>query len=347
MGLSTQSAAAPSGDPQEERSLATARIGDETQSSQRWATARGEKWRAALAGMEAMLAPVDEPLIAALQLTAPCRIADIGCGGGGTASEIFRQAPERSEVHGFDISPLMIEAARPRAHGAEPSLTFTTLDVATAAPPATPFDRLVSRFGVMFFEDPALAFGNLFRWLAPQGRAVFAVWGRESENQWMSTVREVVGHFCDIPLLRPDAPGPFRYAEVDTLLVLLEHAGFRQLKVNSWRGQLPIGGGLSAAAAARFALTAFSSFGELLAAAGPGAFSAAQQLLTERFTSHERSGAVWLDASVLFIAGTRSGRTNGEGPERGSVPSPINREEAFSTTAAAPVAVTLQGGLDE
>jgi trans-aconitate methyltransferase len=45
--------------------------------------------------MEAMLTPVDEPLIRALNLDAPCRIADIGCGGG-TTLEILR--PRRREV---------------------------------------------------------------------------------------------------------------------------------------------------------------------------------------------------------------------------------------------------------
>jgi hypothetical protein len=49
-----------------------------------WTAERGQKWRAQLAGMEAMLTPVDEPLIRALSLDAPCRIADIGCGGGTT-----------------------------------------------------------------------------------------------------------------------------------------------------------------------------------------------------------------------------------------------------------------------
>jgi hypothetical protein len=51
-----------------------------------WAGARGEKWRIRLAGMEAMLAPVDEPLISALELRAPHRVADVGCGGGGSRS---------------------------------------------------------------------------------------------------------------------------------------------------------------------------------------------------------------------------------------------------------------------
>ena len=68
-----------------------------------WATARGEKWRKQLSGMEAMLLPVDEPLIRALRLDAPYRIADIGCGGGGTTLKISRRAVAGSVVHGFDI----------------------------------------------------------------------------------------------------------------------------------------------------------------------------------------------------------------------------------------------------
>ena len=75
-----------------------------------WAAARGEKWRAQLAGMEATLAPVDRPLIRALRLERPCRVADVGCGGGGTALEILRLAPAGSVLHGFDLSPGLIEA---------------------------------------------------------------------------------------------------------------------------------------------------------------------------------------------------------------------------------------------
>ena len=44
---------------------------NENPAANNWIAARGEKWRAQLAGMEAMLAPVDEPLIHALNLDAP------------------------------------------------------------------------------------------------------------------------------------------------------------------------------------------------------------------------------------------------------------------------------------
>ncbi|RYE89160.1 MAG: class I SAM-dependent methyltransferase, partial [Myxococcales bacterium] len=53
--------------------------------AQAWAGARGDRWRAHLAGMEATLAPVDAPLIEALRLDAPGTIADVGCGGGAVA----------------------------------------------------------------------------------------------------------------------------------------------------------------------------------------------------------------------------------------------------------------------
>ena len=41
-----------------------------------WSTARGEKWVKHVVEMEAMLEPVDEPLIRALDLDLPYRIAE-------------------------------------------------------------------------------------------------------------------------------------------------------------------------------------------------------------------------------------------------------------------------------
>jgi trans-aconitate methyltransferase len=111
---------------------------NENPAASEWAVARGEKWRGQVAGMEAMIALVDEPLINALHLDAPCRIADIGCGGGGTTLETRRRAPAGSVVHGFDISPALIELARDRARPDEPALAFEIADMATATAPEEP-----------------------------------------------------------------------------------------------------------------------------------------------------------------------------------------------------------------
>src|SRR5947207_9076196 len=113
---------------------------NENTAATRWTAERGEKWRTQLTGMEAMLKPVDQPLISALNLETPCRIVDIGCGGGGTALEIMRQAPAGSIVHGFDLSPALIELARGRIRSGEGAIAFEVADMGTSPPPNEPYD---------------------------------------------------------------------------------------------------------------------------------------------------------------------------------------------------------------
>jgi SAM-dependent methyltransferase len=255
--------------------------------------------------MEATLRPVDEPLIRALALDGPRRIVDVACGGGGTTFEILRRAPAGSVVHGFDISPTLIEAARGRMPHDEPAIAFEVADMASAPAPDVPYDRLVSRFGVMFFDDPPAAFSNLAGWLAPGGRFALTVWGPPTDNPF-APLRDVVADVVEVPPIDPDAPGPFRYADADKLFGLLEQAGFSDLDARAWRGALPLGGGLPAADAARFALASLSNFAELLADAGPEALHVARASLTARLLAHERDGAVWMDACAHIVTGTRA-----------------------------------------
>ncbi len=97
----------------------------------------------------------------------------------------------------------------------------------------------------------------------------------------------------------------FRYADCGKLLALLDRAGFTGLDVRDWRGALPIGGPLAPAEAARFALSAFSSFGELLAEAGDDALEEARSSLTTCFSRHLQDGAVRMDACVRIVTGER------------------------------------------
>lgn len=269
-----------------------------------WIADRGAKWRRQLAGMEAMLLPVDEPLIDAMELEAPTRIAEVGCGGGGTTLAILRRAPAGSVVHGFDVSPGLVDLARGRPRPAGGDVDFQVADMATATP-ERPYDRLVSRFGVMFFDAPEAAFSNLARWLGPGGRLAFAVWGRPSDNPWMTSVRDVVARIVEVPRTDPEAPGMFRYADSDRLVASLDRAGFTGLDARDWRGSLPIGGRGTPAEAAHFALAAFSSFGELLAGAGDDALEEARRALTTCFSRHLRDGAVRMDACVRIVTGGR------------------------------------------
>jgi len=268
-----------------------------------WAVARGETWRRHLAGLEAMLAPIDEPLITALALNAPVRVADVGCGSGATTIEVLRRAPSGTLAHGLDLSPALIEVARRRHAAHDPSVTFEVADMGTLAPPERLYDRLISRLGVMFFRDPPAAFANLRRWLVRGGGFAFAVWGPVDDNPWMTVTRAAVAEAIDLPPTEPSAPGPFRYGDVRPLLSLLARAGFVDVTVTDWRQPLPIGGRLPAPDAAQFALASFSSFAELLSNAAGGAPAKAHDVLTARFTPYEREGAVMMPARVHIVAG--------------------------------------------
>jgi SAM-dependent methyltransferase len=268
-----------------------------------WAAARSDKWRRQLAGLEAMLTPIDEPLIEALALTAPVRIADVGCGGGATTMEVLRRAPAGSVVHGLDLSPALIEVARRRQGAHESSVVFDVADMGTKAPPEQAYDRLISRLGIMFFDDPPAAFANLRRWLVAGGRFAFAVWGPVVDNVWMTATRAAAAEATDLAPVEPLAPGPFRYGDVVPLLSLLERAGFVDVTVTDWRQALPIGDRLPAPDAAQFALASFSSFAELLSNAGGDTPTRARRALAARFVPYEQEGAVLMPARVHIITG--------------------------------------------
>lgn len=268
-----------------------------------WAAARSDKWRRQLGGLEAMLAPLDEPLIAALSLTTAVRVADIGCGGGATTLAIARRAPRGSVVHGLDLSPALIEVARRRRAPGATTVAFEIADMGTTAPPALGYDRLVSRLGIMFFTDPQAAFANLRRWIVPGGRFAFAVWGALEENPWMTATRAAVADVTALAPIDPLAPGPFRYADVAVLMSLLAQAGFVDIEATDWQGTLPIGHNLPALEAAQFAVASFSSFAEILSRAGGSAPARAQRALAARFAPYERQGAVWMPACVHIMTG--------------------------------------------
>ena len=88
------------------------------------------------------------------------RVLDVGCG---TGTLLAAAVAARAEAVGVDIAPAMVDAAQMRV----PSATVITADAQTAdilaAAPGEPFDRVVSRFGVMFFVEPDIAFANIRR----------------------------------------------------------------------------------------------------------------------------------------------------------------------------------------
>ena len=131
-----------------------------------WNGPNGQRWTDRQAEQDVLLAPVTQVLIDRAAPRGGERIIDVGCGCGGTSTALATQVAPTGFVLGVDISAPMLSRARQLAPKELP-VDFVLAD-ATVYPfdPAS-FDLLVSRFGVMFFAEPAVSFANLRRALKP------------------------------------------------------------------------------------------------------------------------------------------------------------------------------------
>lgn len=208
-----------------------------------WNNTAGETWAALQDRLDRQIEPLGLRAMDAGAPKAGERVLDIGCGCGQTSLELAQRVAPAGQVLGVDISEPMLEVARRRGGEAgAANVSFLAADAQTQAFPPGGFDLAFSRFGVMFFDDPATAFGNIAAALAPGGRLAFVCWRPMLENPWMS-----VPMFSALPLLPPmpppadpTAPGPFAFADPERLRGILARAGFVDIDIQAH--DQPIGG---------------------------------------------------------------------------------------------------------
>ena len=155
------------------------------------------------------------------------KVLDIGCGTGATTLAVGRALGSRGFATGIDISAPLIEVARARAQRAGSSARFIHADAQTHAFESASFDLAISRFGVMFFDDPVAAFANLRRGATDAAQLRLVVFRAISENPFMTTAeRAAAPLLANLPPRKPDAPGQFAFADAARVQRLLENAGW-------------------------------------------------------------------------------------------------------------------------
>lgn len=92
-------------------------------------------------------------------------------------------------------------------------------------------DRIVSRFGVMFFDDPVRAFGNL-RQALRHGGVLHAIARRSpGENPFMTTAERAAASLLTLPARAEGGPGQFAFADADDVLDILNDSGWDQIDI--------------------------------------------------------------------------------------------------------------------
>jgi SAM-dependent methyltransferase len=197
------------------------------QQAEFWNGAGGDAWVDMQPVLDAMFAGLAEMLADTAAERGARRVLDVGCGVGATTVAIARRLGDDATVTGVDISAPMIEAAKERVAFDDHPPRFLLADAATHSFEEGEFDLLVSRFGVMFFDDPVAAFANLRTAIASGGGLRFICWRSPEENPFMTAGARAVAHLLpEMPPREPGAPGPFAFAEKGRIEEILAGAGW-------------------------------------------------------------------------------------------------------------------------
>jgi SAM-dependent methyltransferase len=205
-----------------------------------WNGAPGEKWVKNQQVMDASLASATAGLLSLAAIQPGERVLDIGCGSGEISLMAADAVGAAGQVTGADISRPLLILARRRAEG-RGNVRLIEADAATHVF-APEHDLLISRFGVMFFDDPPGAFANLREAARPGGRLAFVCWRPVAENEYAAMPFEIAKTLMPpLPPADPHAPGPFALADVGRLRAILAGAGFSDIAITRHDGLMPMG----------------------------------------------------------------------------------------------------------
>ena len=265
-----------------------------------WNGPGGQHWVDRQKIQDIVLAPISEVLIERANAKAGERLVDVGCGCGATSVALAQKVGPTGHVLGIDISATMLARAQQIAP-AGLSARFVLAD-ATVYPfePAS-FDLVVSRFGVMFFAEPALSFTNLHRALRPSGRLAFVCWREPRENPFfMVPLQAVYKHTPKLPQLGPEDPGPFSFASTQRVHRILSEAGFHDVVMEPCDLSLDIAVGRGLETAVQSTLE-IGPAARALADQAPAVISAATDSIREALEPFVRDQAVLIPASIWIV----------------------------------------------
>lgn len=174
--------------------------------------------------------PVTEALADYAQPKPGMHVIDLASGTGEPAITLATRVGPQGHVTALDLSADLLAIAEKRArHRGLANFTTQQGDAHSLPFPDNSFDLATSRFGIMFFRDPGKALAELKRVLRPGCRACFLAWGSFEQPYWKSTMGVVHRHVGG-PLLAPDGPNPFRFAEPGSLSSVLAVGGFEAIE---------------------------------------------------------------------------------------------------------------------
>jgi SAM-dependent methyltransferase len=280
---------------------------DNSAQAEYWNASAGQRWTDHQEHQDQVLHPISERLMAVAAPKPGDRVIDIGCGCGATTIDFAVRVSPGGEVLGLDISEPMLARARERAPQSQP-IRFERADATVYDFEPNGADLVASRFGVMFFADPARSFANLRRGLKPGGRLAFACWREARQNPWLILpLREATKHAPPLPEANPEDPGPFAFASEARVRGILGDAGFADIVLEPHDLELDIAVGAGLDTAVRAAMT-IGPTSRMLDGQSDAVRAAATADIRKALAAQARGDSVPLGAAIWMVSATNPAR---------------------------------------
>ncbi len=261
-----------------------------------WQGNVGQTWAQSWRMTDRAFAGITEHLLDLIANLPGEDVLDIGCGAGELSFAVARQRPQ-AQVTGIDVSGPLIAAAEqrvpPRAR-----VTFHLADAAAYRPDRAP-DLLISRHGVMFFDDPVSAMRHLREIAAPGARLAFSCFRAAADNPFANEPAAAVG--APLAPAAGYAPGPFAFADQAVVEATLAAAGWAGIRCESHDVAFVVGQGAEAECEAREFLSAIGPAAGVLAKLEGDAREAALARLDKVIASRHRDELVAFPAAIWLV----------------------------------------------
>ena len=155
-------------------------------------------------------------------------VLDLATGRGEPALRAASRVGSQGSVLGVDLSGAMLRMAREAAD--REGLTNLDLREGNAESlddiPRAHFHAATVRWGLMYMDAPVAALTTAHRALVPAGVLVAALWADPARASFFTLPRRLLERYRPLPALDPEAPGMFRYADLERVIRDFDHAGF-------------------------------------------------------------------------------------------------------------------------
>lgn len=189
-------------------------------------------WAKWLPLLEKGAAELDRTMILLAGIGPGARVLDLATGAGDPALAAARAILPNGQVVAGDFSPEMLDHGRRRAKEAGlVNIDFVEMDGNRLDLPASSFDAVLSRWGLMFVKDLPACLAALYRSLKPGGRIVAAAWEEPLRVPIIELGARVLRRELGLPPPVWGAGTPFALSDERAFKEMLTDAGFTDLQL--------------------------------------------------------------------------------------------------------------------